>query len=112
MTRTYTDDRPFTVLISSAGRRVSLLRSFRDALAAAHLPAQVIATDMTTLSSAMQVADQGFKVPRCTDPAFPAAMLQLCGRENIDLVVPTIDTELPVWARLRPQLSAAGTTVR
>jgi carbamoyl-phosphate synthase large subunit len=111
MTRTYTGDRPFTVLISAAGRRVSLLRSFRDALAAVNLPGRVIATDLTMLSSAMQIADECFTVPRCTDPSFPDEMLRLCHRENVDLVVPTIDTELPVWARLQPQIEAAGTTV-
>jgi carbamoyl-phosphate synthase large subunit len=59
----------------------------------------------------MQLADAGFLTPQCTDPAYAEHMATLCERERVDLVVPTIDPELPVWAGLRHALAAAGTTV-
>jgi len=101
----------FTVLLSSAGRRVSLLRSLREAIDATGQAGRVIACDMGWLAPAMHVADAGFVVPACTDPAFADRVLELCARERVDLVVPTIDPELPVWAALKPRLAEAGTTV-
>jgi carbamoyl-phosphate synthase large subunit len=104
-------DRPFTILISSAGRRVSLLRTFRQALDAIGIPGRVIACDLTELTAAMQMADVRHVVPRCDSPGFAAAMRLLCASEQVDLVIPTIDTELPIWAQLKGELAQAGTTV-
>lgn len=101
----------FTILLSSAGRRVSLLRSLREAIAATGQTGRVIACDMGNLAPAMHVADASVIVPACTDPAFPDRVLALCERERVDLVVPTIDPELPVWAALKPRLAAIGTSV-
>lgn len=89
------------VLISSAGRRVGLLRAFRRALADGETPGRVLAVDSSPHSAALQEADDGWLVPRCTDPSFIPTMLDLCERENVGLVVPTIDTELETYARHR-----------
>jgi carbamoyl-phosphate synthase large subunit len=101
----------FTILLSSAGRRVSLLRSLREAVAAIGLRGRVVACDLGWRAPAMHVADAGFVVPRCTDPAFAGEMIELCEREHVDVVVPTIDPELPVWAALRSTLATTGTAV-
>jgi carbamoyl-phosphate synthase large subunit len=100
-----------TVLISSAGRRVELLRGFRSALDTLGLDGQVLAVDRSPLSSALQIADEGFLVPSCDDPAFVPEVLELCRKHSVDLVVPTIDPELPVYAAARDEFSSAGTTV-
>ena len=103
--------RPFTVLVSSAGRRVELLRGFRDALAAAGLAGRVLAADRSWYSSAFHEADEGVLVPACDDDAFVPAVLELCDKHAVDLVVPTIDPELPVYAAARERFAAAGVTV-
>jgi len=101
----------FNVLISSAGRRVALLRIFRDALVEAGRKGKVMASDMSRLSSAACSADRSFLVPPCTSPAFIPAMLEICRENEIGLVVPTIDTELPAYASSRDLFSGIGTTV-
>lgn len=101
----------FTILLSAAGRRLSLLRSLREAVEAAGLRGRIIACDLDRTAPAMHAADAGFIVPRCTDPRFIPAVTRLCRRERVDLVVPTIDTELPVWAGLRRELADSGTRV-
>jgi carbamoyl-phosphate synthase large subunit len=103
--------RPFTVLLSSAGRRVSLLHSLREDLAATGMDGRVIACDLGWTAPAMHEAAAGFIAPRCTDSAFPSFVAELCAREGVDLVVPTIDTELPIWAQMRGPLAEAGTVV-
>jgi carbamoyl-phosphate synthase large subunit len=105
-----------TILISSAGRRVELLRAFRQTLTAL-APAngasfgRVLAVDSSWYSSAFHDADQAFLVPRCTDPDFVPVMVDLCTRNQVQLIVPTIDTELPVYAAASDEFAAVGTTV-
>jgi carbamoyl-phosphate synthase large subunit len=102
---------PLTVLVSSAGRRVELLRGFRAALAAAGLAGRVLAADRSWYSSALHEADEGVLVPSCDDDAFVPAVLDLCEKHAVDLIVPTIDPELPVYAAARERFAAAGVTV-
>jgi carbamoyl-phosphate synthase large subunit len=102
---------PLTVLVSSAGRRVELLRGFRAALAAAGLAGRVLAADRSWYSSAFHEADEGVLVPSCDDDAFVPAVLDLCEKHAVDLIVPTIDPELPVYAAARERFAAAGVTV-
>jgi carbamoyl-phosphate synthase large subunit len=103
---------PVTVLVSSAGRRVELLRGFQRALdAIGAAPGRVLATDCSWYSSAFHEADEALLVPRLDDPEFVPRLLELCLKHDVDLIVPTIDTELPVWAEHRDQFDAIGTTV-
>jgi carbamoyl-phosphate synthase large subunit len=103
---------PVTVLISSAGRRVELLRGFRRALdAVGAAPGRVLATDCSWYSSAFHDADEGFLVPRLDDRDFVPRLVELCLKHDVDLIVPTIDTEMPVLAAHRDQFDEMGTTI-
>jgi carbamoyl-phosphate synthase large subunit len=101
----------FNVLISSAGRRVALLNIFRRTLANMGLQGSVMAADMSSLSSAFHSADDSFLVPSCSHPEFIPSILENCSKRSIDLVIPTIDPELPVFAAHREAFSDIGTTV-
>ncbi|MET0146652.1 MAG: ATP-grasp domain-containing protein [Ilumatobacteraceae bacterium] len=100
-----------TVLISSAGRRVELLDAFRSALRDLDVDGRVVAADASWWSAARHRADDAFDVPRCDDPSYVDRFVELCERERVDLVVPTIDPELPVLAAARDRLAGVGTTV-
>jgi carbamoyl-phosphate synthase large subunit len=100
-----------TVLVSSAGRRVELVKAFRQALEDLGLEGRVLATDRSWYSSARHSADAHFEVPSCDRPEFVPRMVELCTEQHVDLVVPTIDTELPVLAAARDELAAVGATV-
>ena len=99
------------MLVSSAGRRVELLRGFRRALASLGLDGRVIATDASWYSSAFHDADEAFLVPRLDSGDYVPALLALCEKQQVDLVVPTIDTEMAAWVEGRDQFTAIGTTV-
>ncbi|TCM21361.1 carbamoyl-phosphate synthase large subunit [Novosphingobium sp. PhB165] len=100
------------ILFTSAGRRVELTRCFRRAAEALGLRAEIHACDFyPDLSAACLDADRAFAVPRCTDPAYVEHLLDHCRRERIDLLVPTIDTELEALALTRDSFAAAGTRV-
>lgn len=88
------------ILISSAGRRVSLVRAFQKELKKAYPQAKVFASDANPqLSGACQVADGFFKVPMVTHADYPESLLQQCKERNIRLIVPTIDAELLPMAK-------------
>ncbi|HEX8802654.1 MAG TPA: ATP-grasp domain-containing protein [Acidimicrobiales bacterium] len=103
--------RPLTVLISSAGRRAELLRIFRDVVSDMAPGSRVLATDSSWYSSAFHLADEGFIVPRVTDPELVPQLLALCEKHAVDVVVPTTDREMPVWVGNRERFEAAGTRV-
>lgn len=100
------------LLLSSAGRRAALLECFREDARRLGLELRVIATDLRPdLSAACQLADAAFAMPRCTEDEYVPLLTELCRRESVDLLVPTIDPELPVLAGLRERLAARGTLV-
>ena len=98
-----------TVLFSSAGRRVELINCFRQATERLGLDLEVIAIDMNpSWSPACQVADRHFRVPRCTEEDFPNIVASICEQCGVDLIVPTIDTELLIYAKNRNILAEVG----
>lgn len=100
------------VLITSAGRRVTLVKSFQAALRVYSPSGIVCAIDMQPeLSAACQVADVAGKAPRVTDPDYLPFLLEFCQLHQITLVVPTIDTELVILARAKEQFAGKGITL-
>lgn len=83
------------ILILSAGRRVELVAAFREAMDKFNVQGKVMCTDMVPeLSSACMVADASFTVPRATDSAYIDVLKDICQKNSIKLVIPTIDTDL------------------
>lgn len=70
-----------------------------------------MAVDATEHSAAGEIADEFYLVPRCSDPNFIPQVLEICSIEKVDLIVPTIDTELYYYAAARSLFEQAGTMV-
>ncbi|MEJ1157412.1 ATP-grasp domain-containing protein [Prosthecomicrobium sp. N25] len=104
---------PFRVLVSSAGRRVELVECFRRAAADLGRGIEILASDLDPdMSAACRMADRRFAVPRCDDPRFTDAVEKIVRDNGVDLVVPTIDTELIAMADLAERLAGTGTRVQ
>jgi len=100
------------VLVSSAGRRVELVRFFQRALERMDLRGRVIVVDMNPeWAAAARVADAAFRSPPATDPEFAPFLDDLVKREDVGLIVPTLDTELVALSGLRLALAAGGCAV-
>ena len=99
------------VLVSSAGRRVELLNCLREGAGRIGRPIRIIAGDLRPeLSAACHSADHSVQFPRACTAEFSERMLEVCQKEDIHLVIPTIDTELLAIAQLKPQLRGLGVT--
>ena len=92
------------VLLTSAGRRTSLVRAFQTA--ARERGGNVLAGDMDALAPALQVADQGVVLPPIDDSDYIPTLIEQVRAEEIDLVVPLIDPELSVLAETQAQFLA------
>jgi carbamoyl-phosphate synthase large subunit len=99
------------ILVSSAGRRVGLLACIRDSNTARGADRKILSIDSGSSAPTAFVSDGASLVPRCTDPGFLDAVLCLGAEHAIELVIPTIDTELPVYAAAVERFAGAGTTL-
>jgi carbamoyl-phosphate synthase large subunit len=82
------------VLITSASRKVSLVRAFQQALAQEG-GGKVIAADASSLAPALYCADEHCLTPADSAPGFLGAMLRLCREREVRLLIPPLDEELP-----------------
>lgn len=83
----------------------------RDSVARHGAASKVFTADCGWSAPAAFCAEESYRVPRCTDAGFVDAVLQLCEAHGIGLVIPTIDTELPVYAAASEKFAQAGVTV-
>src|ERR1041385_6289910 len=67
-----------TIMFSSAGRRVELIRCFQKDAEALGQQLRTVAVDLNpTMSPACQIADRSYEVPRSTEPAFVERLLEI-----------------------------------
>ena len=98
------------ILITSAGRRVSLVNFFKEELKnIVGKEGKVFTVDIKPeLSSACRISDKAFKVVRPTDSGYIEQILHICKTNQIGLVIPTIDTELLALAQFKKDFEKEG----
>ena len=100
------------ILLTSAGRRVELLQCFRAAAADLGVRVEILACDLRPeLSAACHLGDRAFVVPPADDPGYADAVLAVCEQQAVQLVVPTIDTELIQLAHARERFAQCGAII-
>ena len=100
------------ILITSAGKRVALTRYFKETLCRFYPGAKVFTTDMNPeMAPAGYVSDGCFKVPRVTSPDYPDILLNICKKNEVGMVIATIDTELLLLADLKESFRRLGIMV-
>lgn len=83
------------ILITSAGRRVSLVRSFKYEISRVDLPSKIYTTDaFPYYAPACHVSDKSFKISKINSNDYISNLFDLCIKNGIELIIPTIDTEL------------------
>jgi len=93
------------ILLTSVGRRVSLVKFFKEAL---KKRGYVYSADCDPTAPGLYVADRSFLVPKVSDENYVAFLLEKCKREDIKLIIPLIDPELPVLAKGREAFLEEG----
>jgi carbamoyl-phosphate synthase large subunit len=99
------------ILLTSVGRRVTLLQEFRQSMRRSNITGKIVATDLKPHAPAAFLADVSELVPRVNDPKYIDSLLKICVRHKIDLLIPLIDTELQLLALHRQRFSDIGVTL-
>jgi carbamoyl-phosphate synthase large subunit len=98
------------VLITAASRRVPLVRAFRNAVEK-NGRGRVITTDVNPLSPALYFGHKHHIVPLTTDRYYIPIIEGICDAEEVDLIIPTIDDELPIFGRALDRFKQLGIAV-
>ena len=97
------------VLVTGAGgpSGISILRALEDT------PLELRAGDIDPFAAGLYLVDATRRaiLPRGDDPRFADDLLARCRREEIDVLVPTVDSELLPLARRRAEFADAGVTL-
>lgn len=98
------------VLLTSASRKIPLVRALQKAARTIHPKACVIAGDIDPSSLSFYVADATWTMPRliASDARF---VLDQCLELGINVVLPTRDSELMFWAQNASTFRQAGIEV-
>jgi carbamoyl-phosphate synthase large subunit len=96
------------ILFTSVGRRVSLLKAFRDSMKKSGVVGKIIATDLKRSAPASFVADVSILVPRVDNPDYIDILLDICCQHQVSLLIPLIDTELQALSTHQKRFSDIG----
>ena len=97
------------ILITGVGRRIELLQAFRNAALVLDKTLKIYGADMAGTAPALAYCDFTRKVVAMKDADYIQNLLDICKMDKIDLVIPTIDTDLLVLAENRERFDAIGT---
>jgi carbamoyl-phosphate synthase large subunit len=98
------------VLITAASRRVPLVRAFRSAVEKSG-NGRVVTTDINPFSPALYFGHKHHIVPLTTDRNYIPIIESICDVEDVNLIIPTIDDELPIFGRARERFNRIGKSV-
>ena len=99
------------ILFTGVGRRVELLQAFRDAALTLKKELKIYGADLTGTAPALAYCDYSRKAVSMKDPQYIQCLLNICEKDEIDLVIPTIDTDLLVLSESKERFHQAGTRV-
>jgi carbamoyl-phosphate synthase large subunit len=100
--------RKFSVLFTSVGRRVELLRCFREAMDELGVVGRVVAMDLKHNAPARYAADAFELAPRVDSLDYAQRVLRICEQYEVSMVVPLIDPELDVLSQTHDLFRSRG----
>ena len=87
------------LLFTGVGRRIELIQAFRQAALSLGKELRIYGTDLSPTAPALAFCDRTFCVCKMTDSEYIGQLTTICRKEQIDLVIPTIDTDLLILSQ-------------
>ncbi len=84
------------ILFTGIGRRIELVSAFREAALCLNVNLKIYGADMAGTAPALAYCDYTRKVCGMKDANYIPQLLEICRKDQIDLLIPTIDTDLLV----------------
>lgn len=99
------------ILFTGVGRRIELLQAFRNAALVLNKELKIYGADMAGTAPALAYCDYTRKVVSMKDAEYIQNLVDICAADHIDLLIPTIDTDLLVLSENQERFAAIGTKV-
>ncbi len=99
------------ILFTSVGRRVELMQAFRHAAEKIGVNLTIIGIDVSHTAPALHFCDITEIVCRISDENYIPSLLAICEREDVDCLIPTIDTDLLLLSEHKHRFENIGTKV-
>ena len=99
------------ILFTGVGRRIELLQAFRNAALVLNKELKIYGADMAGTAPALAYCDYTRKVVAMKDPQYIQNLIDICREDQIDLLIPTIDTDLLVLSENKEKFEMIGTRV-
>lgn len=101
----------FRILFTGVGRRVELMQAFRQAANRMNVILKLYGADMAGTAPALAFCDYTRKVCGMRDADYIPQLLRICEADHIDLLIPTIDTDLLLLSQNAAKFDEIGTKV-
>ncbi len=99
------------ILFTGVGRRVELMQAFRQAALHLGINLKLYGADMAGTAPALTYCDFTRKVCGMGEPGYIRQLLEICKEDHIDLLIPTIDTDLLILSKNVQEFEKEGTKV-
>ena len=99
------------ILFTGAGRRIELIQAFRQAALVLNKQIRILGADITRTAPALAYCDAIKIVKQMKDPDYISNLIEVCKEEKIDIVIPTIDTDLLVLSKNKELFEKEGIKV-
>ena len=99
------------ILFTSVGRRVELIQQFKSAAHNLGTDMEIHGGDLDMTAPAMHFCDKKVILPKIRSDEYIPFLLEYCETESIDVLIPTIDTDLLVLSQNRENFLDIGTRV-
>lgn len=99
------------ILFTGVGRRVELVQAFRSAAFALNKSLEIYGADMVGTAPALVYCDYTEKVCAMRDADYIPQLIDICKKNRIDIVIPTIDTDLQILADYKTVFEDVGSMV-
>jgi HAD superfamily hydrolase (TIGR01662 family) len=99
------------ILFTGVGRRVELIQAFRRAALVLKKEVAIFGADLDETAPALVYCDSIRKVAAMGNEQYIQNLLNICSNDHIDLLIPTIDTDLLALSENKEKFEAIGTKV-
>lgn len=99
------------ILFTSVGRRVELIQGFHQAAEKLNIDLEIWGADFSTEAPALYFCDKRVQCCGIREAGYIPFLLELCEKEKIQVLIPTIDTDLLILAENKGNFEAVGTKV-
>ena len=102
-------ERSMTIGVTAVGSGVGQV--VLDALRTSPFNVRIVGFEATGCAKGLYECDEGYRLPLASDSSYGGLLREYCQREDIRLLIPGSDPELPVLAEIAPSLEAQGCKV-